>query len=85
MKKKVTLNLKKTTIERAKIYAKRNKTSVSAIIENYLSLLTSPSTNGESEEMKITPLVESLMGVASLTDDYDFRSDYTEYLIKKYM
>lgn len=86
MDKKLTLSLDAVIIERAKNYAKEQETSLSKMIESYLSLITSSATSStaESKEVAVTPLVKSLIGVASVPEDYDFRSDYADYLMEKY-
>jgi len=43
MNTKLTLNLDKDIIEEAKFYAKRNKLSLSKLIENYLGSLSKSS------------------------------------------
>jgi hypothetical protein len=80
MDKKLTLSLNDKIIEAAKIYAKSNNTSLSKLIESYLSTLT----KGTSNEKEITPLVKSLSGVISLEDDIDVKDSYAQYLIEKY-
>jgi len=80
MDKKLTLSLNEQVIERAKIYAKDNEISLSKLIESYLSSLLERKT----QDIEITPLVESLSGVISLPSDFDYRSDYTDYLLEKY-
>jgi len=80
MDTKLTLNVNKSVIERAKEYAKSHKISLSKLIESYLSSLT----NKKSQEAEITPLVESLIGVIELDKDFDYKSGYTEYLMEKY-
>ena len=72
--------VKKEIIERAKDYAQSHKISLSKIVESYLESITEPKIN----EIEITPLVESLSGVVHLADDFYFKEDQTNYLIKKY-
>ncbi len=79
MDTKLTLKLNKTIIDKAKEYAKEKNISLSKMIENYLQALT----NKESEEIEISPLVESLMGVISIQET-DRKKDYTDYLSEKY-
>jgi len=41
----------------------------------------------KTEKIKITPIVKivkSLIGVIKLPEDYDYKKDYAEYLLKKY-
>ena len=79
MNTKLTLNLDRDVIEEAKSYAKRNKVSLSKLIENYLDSVTKSS----DKLRKISPLVESLTGVIS-DRSADERKDYREYLNEKY-
>ena len=79
MNAKLTLNLNKSIIEGAKLYAKENKVSLSKLIENYLNLFTHYSL----VDKKVSPLVESLTGV--IPNEYiDDRKDYRGYLTEKY-
>jgi hypothetical protein len=80
MDTKLTLKLNEDVIEKAKEYAKTKKTSLSALIENYLQKLTTDKKNNKT----ITPLVKSLSGVISLPEDYNDKKDYTDYLTNKY-
>ena len=80
MDTKLTLRLKKKVIERAKRYSKVHKTSLSKMIESYLESLTSEST----DDIEITPLVNSLSGVIHLDNDLDYRNEYSDFLLEKY-
>lgn len=80
MDKKLTLSLNGAVIDKAKIYAKSNETSLSKLIEAYLSTLT----ERNKKEIEITPLVESLSGVITLEKDFDEKKEYANYLIEKY-
>lgn len=80
MDKKLTLSLNEKVIEQAKVYARDHQISLSKLIESYLSSLI----KNESEDIEITPLVESLSGVVEVPVDFDYRSDYTDYLLDKY-
>ncbi|MDB4583593.1 DUF6364 family protein [Draconibacterium sp.] len=80
MNTKLTLNLDKTIIERAKVYAKSNKISLSRLIESYLASLI----QNRKDDIEITPLVESLSGVIEIDNNYDYKSDYADFLIEKY-
>lgn len=82
METKLTLRLNDNVIERAKIYAKNQKISLSKIIESYLDSLTREKVS--NRKSTITPLVESLSGVINLPSDFDYKSEYTDYLIDKY-
>jgi hypothetical protein len=80
MNTKLTLRLNENVIKRAKNWAQIHKTSLSKMIESYLNSVTSQ----RSENITITPLVESLSGVIELPKDYDYRKEYTDHLSKKY-
>jgi hypothetical protein len=80
METKLTLRLNDGVIERAKVYAKTHKISLSKMIEAYLDNLT----RKNNEKTTITPLVESLSGVIDLPSDYDYKKDYADYIIEKY-
>ena len=80
MDTKLTLSVDKHIIEEARKYAKRHKVSLSHIIESYLKLLTQRKT----EETELTPLVESLSGVIKLEEGYDYKTEYSDFLLEKY-
>lgn len=82
MDKKLTLSLNQNIIEKAKKYAKRNKTSLSKMIETYFDSLTSA--QNDEGEIVITPLVESLCGVIELPKDFDYKKSKAKYLQEKY-
>jgi hypothetical protein len=80
MDTKLTLKLEQAIIEKAKVYAKSQKTSLSQLVENYLLNIT----NEKKEEEKITPLVKSLSGIIKLPIDLDLKKGYADYLTEKY-
>lgn len=80
MDKKLTLSLDEGVIAKAKRIAKKNKTSLSKMIEAYFQSLSSE----EGNEFKATPLVESLTGVIQLPDDFDYKKERAQYLLEKH-
>ncbi|WP_345725299.1 DUF6364 family protein [Sinomicrobium weinanense] len=48
------------------------------VLNTYLRLNTS------AMNIELTPLVKSLSGVIQLPSDFDYKEDYTAFLIKKY-
>lgn len=80
MNAKLTLRLNAEIKAKAKRYARAQKTSLSKIIEDYLRRLVREKKTG----LKVTPLVESLTGVISLPEDYDYKKEYRAYLMQKY-
>jgi len=82
METKLTLRLNDHVIERAKIYARSHKISLSKMVESYLDSVTKP--NEEQKKTSITPLVESLIGVIDLPADFDYKKEYRDFLEEKY-
>jgi len=82
MDKKLTLSLNQRIIEKAKAYAKENKTSLSKMIEAYFKSLTTEEVS--KSDIPITPLVESLCGVIDLPVDFDYKESKGKYLLEKY-
>ena len=82
METKLTLRLNDSVIERAKIYARSQKISLSKMIESYLDSLTRKKET--DSKISITPLVESLSGVIDLPSDFDYKKGYGDYLTEKY-
>ena len=81
MDTKLTLKLKKKVIDQAKKYANDHETSLSKLIENYLSAITTESAEKES----ISPLVKSISGVIELSDDFNHKENYHKLITEKYL
>ena len=81
METKLTLRLNKNVIDQAKRYANDHETSLSKLIENYLSAITNETRSIE----KISPLVQSLSGVIQLSENEDPKRTYQEHLNEKYL
>ena len=82
MDTKLTLRLNDNVIERAKLYARDHKISLSKMIESYLDSITKQREN--EQKMSVTPLVESLSGVIDLPADFDYKKEYRDHLAEKY-
>jgi hypothetical protein len=82
MDTKLTLRLKREVIEKAKIYARDHKISLSKMIESYLDNITQE--KKDEKKASVTPLVESLIGVIDLPADFDYKKEYRDYLEEKY-
>ncbi|MGE9311999.1 DUF6364 family protein [Niabella sp. CJ426] len=83
MDSKLTLKLNESVIERAKQYAFNKNLSLSRLIENYLDLLT----REQDDTFEISPFVKSIATGKSIPADIDakkIKTDYTDYLEKKY-
>lgn len=81
METKLTIRLKKEVIDHAKKYAHDHETSLSRLIENYLSAIGNES--GPSE--RISALVESLSGIILLPEAAEPKAQYHEHLKNKYL
>lgn len=81
MEAKLTLKLNENSIYRAKKYVSQIGTSLSAIVENFFDNLT---VNEDNSEFLYSPLVNELSGIIQLEENFDYKSDYTSYLDKKY-
>ena len=77
---KLTLTLDDSVIAIAKQYAKKSGKSLSDIVENYLKTLTSK----EPAEEAISPRILNLMGVIELPENFDYKSELSRSLSKKY-
>lgn len=82
MNSKLTLTIEKTVIDKAKKYAKRKGHSLSAIIENYLKVITK---DGTKSEIELTPVVRALKGSFKAPSDFDYKKELSKSLSKKYM
>jgi hypothetical protein len=80
MDTKLTLKLNESVIEQAKLYAKSKNTSLSQLIETYLSLMVNPKDSNE----EVTPLVKSLSGVIKLPKHHDSDKSYKNHILNKY-
>lgn len=80
MNTKLTLNINKSIIEKAKVYALENEISLSKLIESYLTSIVSNTKN----KTTISSLVESLTGIIPNETEKTARDDYFAYLSKKH-
>ena len=80
MTTKLTLTIDDSVISIAKKYAKEKGKSLSDIVENYLSTLTSKENNDE----KISSQIIKLKGVIKMRGNFDYKKELTKALAKKY-
>jgi hypothetical protein len=82
MKTKLTLNIEDTVIKKTKLFSKKRKKSISAIIEEYLENLTSKKTNedfGETFSQRFRKLFP-----AKPVKSFDYKKVINEYRDEKY-
>jgi hypothetical protein len=82
MNTKLTLTIEQTIIERAKKYAKQKGHSLSDLIENYLKAITKVEAK---TKIDISPVTKSLRGSFKAPVDFDYKSELSEGLSKKYL
>jgi hypothetical protein len=78
MQQRLTLRMDRALVRRAKAYAQRTGTSVSALVADFFALLDE--SDGQGEEL--TPTVRSLVGILSGTE-LDEES-YREHIAEKH-
>ncbi len=81
MNSKLTLKMSDKVIKRAKRYAKKNKQSLSALVENYFSII---SKEEDVHDIEISPNVLELSGIIKLPEDFDIKREYRKHLEEKY-
>jgi len=79
MEAKLTLKLDQSVIQSVKVYAEKNKRSLSKLVEDYFRNLINENDN---RKLKISPLVQELSGIISEKDIK--QANYIDYLEKKY-
>lgn len=79
---KLTLTLENKTIEKAKIYAKRNKISLSKLVEFYFKSLSSDT---ENLIENIPPITKELSGIAKIHSTKSDKELLKEALNKKFL
>jgi hypothetical protein len=82
MNTKLTLTIEQSVIETAKRYAKRNKRSLSDLIESYLKALTAET---ETKKTDVSPMVQSLRGSFNLPENLDYKEGLAKSLKEKYL
>jgi Family of unknown function (DUF6364) len=80
MTTKLTLTMEDGVIDSAKKYARKKGESLSGIVENYLKSIT---TQEETRE-ELSPKVTKLMGAIKLPEDFDYKKELGNALLKKY-
>ena len=81
MNVKLTLNLNRDIIERAKQYARNKNQSLSSLVQNYFIFLAEPN---QLDEIEISPNVKELSGIIQLDQDFDLKKEYGSYILEKY-
>ena len=80
MTTKLTLTIEKNVISSAKEYAQTKGKSLSNLVENYLKTISSK----ESDINSLSPKVVKLMGVIKTPKDFNYKTELSKSLSKKY-
>lgn len=75
---KLTLSVPEHSVQRAKRYAKQNKTTVSSLVDRFFSTL------GKQGPVE-TPLTDSMVGLLKEPEGMDEKEIITEALMEKYL
>jgi hypothetical protein len=81
---KLTLSIDQNVIKNAKKYAKDQKRSVSNLVEEYLSSISSMG-DEEIEYSTLGPITKELVGIIKMEKNTDYRDILTEALMEKYL
>jgi hypothetical protein len=84
MDAKLTLKLDKLVIDKAKEYASSHNKSLSRMVESYLKSLVNNDSNEPDDSFEISPFVKSMQTGVKLPADFDYKKEYTDYLMEKY-
>lgn len=82
MDTKLTLNIDRDIIRKAKNYARKRGRSLSDIVESYFKALTHRADTSDDE---LTPKVKSLLGSFKLPEDFDYKKELSEQLRRRYL
>lgn len=80
MTTKLTLTMEDRVINSAKKYARQKGRSLSDIVENYLKSISTQ----EKITEELSPKVTRLKGVIKLPEDFDYKKELGNVLVKKY-
>ena len=80
MTTKLTLTIEDKVISSAKKYAQKKGKSLSHLVENYLKSISTKDTSN----LPISPKVSKLRGIIKLPNDFDYKSELSNALSKKY-
>jgi hypothetical protein len=81
MTTKLTLTVEKSTIKKAKEYAKNTGRSLSELIENYLEKLTEE----DQDKTELSPKLKNFIGVVKLPDNFDEKAELRAYFENKHL
>ena len=81
MSKILTINIDKNVIEKAEIYAKHSKKTVSQLVEEYLLTISLRNNN----DTQLGPITSQLAGIIKLDVNIDHKELLTDALSEKHI
>jgi hypothetical protein len=81
MNTKLTLNVEKKVIEKAKEFARKKGQSLSELVENYFKFLTKQHTKQDAE---LSPKVKALRGILKIGNASDYKQILEEEINRKH-
>jgi hypothetical protein len=72
--------MERAVVRKAKRLAKARKTSVSAIMSQFVNSVTSK----DSPEERLSPIVREITGIGKIPPDKDYKELLTDALMEKY-
>lgn len=82
MNTKLTLNIDKDVVEKAKNYAHESRRSLSSLVQNFFKFLISDSPT--QSDIEISTAVKEISGVLKLDEGFDIKEEYSQHIIEKY-
>jgi len=78
----LTLNIDQNVVDKAEIYAKHSKKTVSQLVEEYLLSISSRSKN---ENIELGAITSQLAGIIELDDNTNYKDLLTDTLTERYI
>jgi formiminotetrahydrofolate cyclodeaminase len=79
MTTKLTLTVEKSTIEKAKSYAKQTGRSLSELVEKYAETIT------DDKELIISSKLKGIIGAVKLPSNFDEKNEMRKYFEEKHL
>ena len=78
----LTLNIDQNVVDKAEIYAKHSKKTVSQLVEEYLLSISSRSKN---DNIQLGVITSQLAGIIELDDNINYKELLADTLMEKYI
>jgi hypothetical protein len=78
----LTLNIDENVVEKAEIYAKSSKKTVTQLVEEYLLSISSRKV---IDSLQLEPITSQIAGIIELDENVNYKELITESLVEKYI